>query len=126
MFQEGTYISGLLGAVFPIIIMWPLFYIRALGAGDIKLLSVLGSFYGYKVILSFMVISLFFGAILSIFQIVRCGNLNIRLQYFYCYISNYIRTKKITKYYNAKHEGREPVIHFSLAIFMAHLYFVLQ
>jgi len=126
VFREGTYVSGLLGVLFPIIIMWPLFYIRTLGAGDIKLLAVLGSFYGYKAIPSFILISLFFGAILSIIQIVRCGNLNIRLQYFYCYISNYVTTKKITKYYDAKREGRDPVIHFSLAIFMAHLYVVLQ
>ena len=123
MFQEGTYVNSLFGALIPIIILWPLFYTRTLGAGDIKLFSVLGSFYGYKVIPSFIIVAFFCGAIISIIQIVRLNNLKIRLQYFFCYSSNFIKTKKLTKYYNAKQDGREPVIHFSLAILMAHVFY---
>lgn len=124
-FLEGTYYRSLLGALFPLFLL-PLFYIRALGAGDIKLLCTVGSFYGFEQIPAFLVTTLFFAGILSTIQIVRCGNLNIRFQYFFCYISNYLKTKRRSKYYDAEQQGRESVIHFSLAIFMAHLFFVLQ
>ncbi|MFA9463503.1 MAG: prepilin peptidase [Velocimicrobium sp.] len=126
MFREGNYKKALIGFIIPIIILWPLFYIRALGAGDIKLLAVLGIFYGYDTIPVFIPSAFVFGAILSILQLIHSGNLNVRLQYFYCYISKYVTTKKIIKYYNVDREGRKSVIHFSIAILLAHIFFLLQ
>lgn len=124
-FVQGTYAESFLGALFPLLLL-PLFHIRALGAGDIKLLCVAGSFYGFTQIPAFLIVTLFFAGILSTIQVIRYGNLSLRFQYFFCYISNYLKTKEYYKYYDAGCHGREPVIHFSLAIFLAHLFFVLQ
>ena len=39
--------QGVLGALFPLIVLFPVFVIRGLGAGDLKLLSLAGIFYHY-------------------------------------------------------------------------------
>lgn len=116
---EGDVAKGAIGLLLPILLLYPLFYIHALGAGDIKLFAVIGMFLGYPDIFYFIISAFFFGAGLSVIQIVRYGNLKSRMYYFICYISNYLRTKKVEAYYMEDRDGRQPVIHFSLAILLA-------
>lgn len=126
MILEQSYISSLFGMLLPIFLLWPLFYIRALGAGDIKLFSVLGIFYGYQKIVSFIIVAFIIAAIISIIHIIKSNNLKVRMQYFICYISNVITTKKISNYYCKQQDGTSPVIHFSIAIVMSYLFSVIQ
>ncbi len=53
----------------PVILFYLLFQMRALGAGDIKLFSVIGSFVSVKELLFMMVCSLFMGAVLGTVKI---------------------------------------------------------
>ncbi len=48
--------------LWPIILLYPLFLVRGLGAGDIKLFSVLSIFYSFSTMIQIMIISLYIGA----------------------------------------------------------------
>jgi prepilin peptidase CpaA len=107
----------------PILILFPLFLIKALGAGDIKLFSVIGGFFGLSYAIQLMAISFVIGAILSLLQIIRYKNLKFRLLFFSSYLKELhlkITTQNVKKfeYYDKKRDGTEGVIHFSIAIFL--------
>lgn len=63
--------------VFGVNVLWPIatlyvfFLIRALGAGDIKLFSVLATVVGAKDLLMIIALSLIFGAIVGITRIIK-------------------------------------------------------
>ena len=59
-------------AAWPILLLYPLFLLRGLGAGDIKLFSVLSVFYPCSILTQIMVYSLFIGAGISICHILVC------------------------------------------------------
>lgn len=48
--------------LWPIIILYPLFLMRGLGAGDIKLFSVLSILYPFSILIQIMILSLYVGA----------------------------------------------------------------
>ena len=70
------YSEGLMGVLFyviniliPVIFLHLLFQMRALGAGDIKLFSMLGAFISIEQLLELMVLAFFAGALLGICKI---------------------------------------------------------
>lgn len=117
----------------PILILLPFFLFKVLGAGDIKLFSVVGCYLGISTLIQVMILSFFFGAILSILYIIRTKSLYKRISHFKSYISKVIKeyqefikidkvnikNLKIIPYYQKEEHGREGVIHFSIAIFLA-------
>ncbi len=59
----------MLGIIFPIILLFPIFIIKGLGAGDIKLIAVIGSFLSmseYQAILNLIILSILIGGVQSI------------------------------------------------------------
>lgn len=111
----------LLGAAVPILMLYLLFVFRMIGAGDIKMLSVLGGFMGPVAIVVCMGISFIFGAVLSLAVMILCGNLMSRLRYFTGYFHRLTTTKEIIPYI---HKGkRMENIHFSVPILMSVLLF---
>ena len=116
MVLEQTYVSALVGLLLPILICWPLFHIRALGAGDIKLFSLIGFFYGYTFLPPFMLRALILGALLSLIQIFRNRNLSKRFRYFFHYIFTVYTTKKLVRYYEPESDKKDAAVHFSIAI----------
>ena len=62
-------ISGLLTGIFqisfPVIVLYLLFLIGALGAGDIKLFSVVGGFVNFKVLIGCMIYAFLVAAVFS-------------------------------------------------------------
>lgn len=114
------------GVIFPILVLFIFFYYKMLGAGDIKLFSVLGGVSGVFSIVDVMVVSVFFGGLLSVLFIVRHNKIfKIRLRYLLTYFSDITRQKKILPYvrraewYEEKEHIREGHIHYSIAIFCA-------
>jgi Flp pilus assembly protein protease CpaA len=69
-----------------------------LGAGDIKLFSVISGVSGVYSIIDVMTVSLFFGALLSVIFLIRHRNLRSRLQYLAAYFSKIIIKKEILPY----------------------------
>jgi prepilin peptidase CpaA len=91
-------IFWLLDALFPIMILFIFFYCKMLGAGDIKLFSVISGVSGVYSMIDVMTVSLFFGALLSVIFLIRHRNLRSRLQYLAAYFSKIIIKKEILPY----------------------------
>lgn len=71
LFCEGVIgvLTGIFQIFFPIIILYLLFLIGALGAGDIKLFSVIGGFVNFKVLVWCMVYAFIVAAVFSLGKI---------------------------------------------------------
>lgn len=125
----------LIAMIIPVIILFPLFLFKVLGAGDIKLFSVVGCYLGISTVIQVIIISFFTGAILSTFYIIRTKSLYKRISHFKEYISKIkeeyresltaskisITNLKIIPYYQKEEDKAEGVIHFSIAIFLAYI-----
>jgi prepilin peptidase CpaA len=102
------------GAVFPFILLFPLFIFRMLGAGDIKLLMAVGGICGLPSILYILLTALSAGAILSFFLMLAGTGFRPRFRYFLTYISNVFISGKAIPY---RKEGIRPEnFHFSVPI----------
>lgn len=108
-----------LGSIIPIIITYVLFYFKMLGAGDIKLLSVIGGMCGIGFLKSVLPASLFVGAVLSLMQMFRWKQLKIRFLYFFKYVTEMIETKQYAPYYESERDGTKCVIRYSIAVGIA-------
>lgn len=118
----------LTGVGIPILLLYILFFFRMIGSGDIKLLSVLGGFIGPMFIAKCIFLSFLFGAVISVFIILLCGNLSARLKYFTSYINRLLNTKEfslangVVPYYVAG--KRMENIHFTVPILMSMVVYV--
>jgi Flp pilus assembly protein protease CpaA len=71
---ETTLLQSIIGIVLPVVILFALYALRILGAGDIKLFSVIGAFTGFsvwKIICLSMIFGAFAGAVMVIRRVVR-------------------------------------------------------
>ena len=130
LFGFSGSIFWLKGILFPMITLFIFFYYKMIGAGDIKLFSLIGGVSGIYSIIDIMTVSLFFGALLSVMFILRYRNLRSRLQYLLTYFSNITKQKKILPYvqqmrgkWNRKKHIEEGHIHYSTAILCAVIYY---
>lgn len=120
-------LDGFIGMVVPVIILFPFFLFKVLGAGDIKLFSMIGLFYGIPFVLNSMLYSLFIAGFMSILYLIRSKQFQARYEYFIRYIkSSYVKVTKdeksrngIIPYYDVSRDGNTGVIHYSLAIIVA-------
>ena len=108
--------SFVVGVLFPVLVLWLLFRFRVMGAGDIKLFSVIGGLYGASFVSRVMLVALFLGAVMSVFQLLRYQNLSYRLQYLAEFVSNYLKTGEIKPYYVRERDGTKIIVHFAVAI----------
>ena len=82
-----------LGGVFlPILVFGPLYYFRMIGAGDIKLMSVIGAFMGPAVCFSCMLGAVLAGGVLSFALVLYHRDLAARL---FC-LADYVREYRST------------------------------
>ncbi len=100
---------------FPVIVLFLLFLMHALGAGDIKLFSMIGSIWNLKVLCWCMVCSFVTGAVISLIKLLYQKNLFPRLIYFFQYMKKCRRAKSIL-IYREQSEGNQNIIHFSISI----------
>lgn len=105
-----------IGGVVPVFLLIILFCFRMIGASDIKLVSVIGCFYGVVYGIKVFIAALFIGGILSVIRCIRFGYLRNRIGYFAEYIKNVIRTKTIDAYYIRERDGEDVAIPFGMAI----------
>lgn len=90
-----------------------------LGASDVKLFSVIGSFAGVQRICLIMVTALFFGAAMAVVKIIFQKNFRRRFRHLFNYTKNCIQEKKLLTYYDWEKEGEDGVIPFTIAISLA-------
>lgn len=107
----------------PVLVFYLLFLMRALGAGDIKLFSVIGSCIGLEGLVKVVIYSFLSGAVISCIVLVRNQNLYSRLTYFSGYIRTALLTKSITKY-DYESDGKQNIIHFSIPVLIGFLMYL--
>lgn len=114
---NGLYFA-VLGLIVPFIILFPLYYLRMLGAGDIKLFCSLGALIGLKLIIYSILYSFICGAFIAIaIMLVRKNSLQ-RLKYFIGYIKNCILCMKLIPYEAEISKSNGSKMHFTVPIAM--------
>ena len=96
-------IAGLVMAL-----VYPLYKIGCLGAGDVKLLGMTAGFLPFKKILVFLFVSLLISSVISLIKMFRRDMFWERLRYLFAYFSDVLR-KGYFKLYFEKQEERDGV-----------------
>ncbi len=109
----------LINVSLPVILFYLLFLIRVLGAGDIKLFSMIGSIWGLQVLCTTIILSFFVAAILSLCKTLYHHNLISRLRVFGEYMNNTLASRQLQRYPQESQE-KQHVIHFSIAILIGY------
>lgn len=105
----------------PIIVLFILFLMRVLGAGDIKLFSVISGICSFREWIVCMAAAFLIGAILAAVRMIYLKNLNLRILCLGIYIRTILTERSFFPYpFGAKEQ--ENTIHFSIAILIG--YFV--
>ena len=108
------------GVILPVMILGSLFYFRMMGAGDIKLLCVAGSFLGPVTGLLCIFYTFLIGGILSAVLLLKRRNLVRRIVYFQNYVTQYLQTKQWSPYMNK--QDRDSHLCFSIPVFLSLLF----
>ena len=77
LLQEGCVglLTGVIQISFPVIVLYLFFLIGALGAGDIKLFSLIGGFINFRELITCIVASFVLGAVWSLIKLLIDGRL---------------------------------------------------
>ena len=98
----------------PVIVLYLLFLAGAIGAGDIKLFSVIGGFVHIRQLAVCMIFSFVIGAVLSLARMIRNQNLQLSLYQAFGYFAGLFQGEYKT--YRRDLLGEKNLIHFSFAI----------
>ncbi|MEY8339431.1 prepilin peptidase [Lachnospiraceae bacterium 62-35] len=116
----GLYIKGwefLIPAMAVIVIFFPMFLCRMMGAGDIKTMALLTGYLGPSLGSRALFAGFLTGGLVSLLKLLYRKELIKRLIYFQAYIRRLIHTRKITPYYNSNRDGYGITIPFTLCLF---------
>ena len=101
--QMGVY---LLTTVVVLFLLYPLFRIGGLGAGDVKLLSVCSGYFSGSQIFHFLFLSMLISAVFSLIPLLKERNMRERASYFAEYCTDVIRSGKWQLYLPGQGEKR--------------------
>lgn len=110
----GALKGTIIGACFPLVLL-PLFCLRMIGGGDIKLLCMAGAFLGWPASCRCLVLSFFAGGILSFALVCIRGNFFSRMFRLKTYLQECLQTGKAGPY--LQEEDKDGRFCFSAAIF---------
>lgn len=123
---ERNYIQLLLGIAIPLVCFFPLFMCRAMGAGDIKLLMVTGTFFTIRENVKCIILAVLLGGMIALFKVLCHKNLRERMKYMLAYFGNACRYAAAGSYYDSPYmnPGNPKVVEaagikFSLPILLA-------
>ncbi len=107
-------VDFLAGAIAPLLALGILHYFRMLGAGDIKLLMVLGGFLDFAGSLKCIGVSFLIAAVFSVAVLFKHRILVRRLNYFVQYLHNYRKNKMWAPYIGGQEDAA--YLHFSIPV----------
>ena len=110
----------LINVSIPVILCYLLFLMHALGAGDIKLFSVIGGIWNLHVLIITIIVSFLVAAGMSFGKLLYHRNLISRLCIFGKYIHQVMTTFQLSEYPKGT-QGKQHIIHFSIAILIGYL-----
>lgn len=120
-----TFFRYLGGMLLPVFCLWILFYFRMIGAGDIKLFAVIGSFIG-KDVVWVMIYSMVVNGIFSFFILYRERAFVQRFLYFGEYIKNFFWIKERNPYCGVDWKSSPFAIHFTVGIWIGFLLYLVK
>ena len=121
--QAVLYIIRLLAVT---AIWFPLFRLRMIGAGDVKLMALMAGYLGFAVSAGVILYGFFIGAILAFLKMLVYRNLYQRLNYFFAYIRRLFQTREAVPYYQASRDGKEAVIPLGLCLLGGCVWYVVR
>lgn len=121
IYAEGTVgvLLFFLYITIPVILLFILFLMHALGAGDIKLLSVICSICNIKEITCCIIASFLAGAIMALIKMLMQKNLYVRLSCLFSYVRELTAKRTFQSY--SYGERYSSTIHFSISILIGYL-----
>lgn len=117
--------NSILGIIIPIILLFVMYALRMLGAGDIKLFSALGAVFGVKYIIEIMAYSFIAGGIIAFVLIIVRKNAKERILHLFNYLKSLILTLRFlpyTEFGNKEDRGKFP---FAYAVFWGTSIFII-
>lgn len=112
------------GSLLPLLLMAGLFYFRMIGAGDLKLLAVIGGFLGPVQVLVCILTAFLLGGMIALFLMLRRQNIFERFTCLFTYVLLYAREKKWQPYPVQANAGA--TFCFSVPVFLAVLWYVIR
>ena len=103
----------------PIVVCFIFYLLHMFGAGDIKLFSIIYSYYTIQFGVKVMIVSLLIGALFSVTKMFLQKSFIRRFRHFSEYIKNLAAGKAGAAYYDLKKCGDEGVIPFTICITLA-------
>lgn len=104
---------------FPVIVLYLLYLLGVLGAGDIKLFSIIGGFTNFKLLINCMLYSFVAGAVIAVCRMLYNRNLRISIFKAGVYFRS-IRQDGLVSYHKEWAERRN-LMHFSMAILIGYI-----
>lgn len=105
-----------IGLILPITLLFLLFVLRMLGAGDIKLVAVIGGILGIRFLMDCSIYILVAAAIMALLKMLKERNLIKRFKHFFLFIWNIIINRQVGIYDDLNKEDKSHVIRLSYAI----------
>lgn len=122
----GNILKHIPGIIFPLVILFPLYKIGVMGAGDLKLLSVLGFYFPFLELIFCIFMAFLLGAFHSLFALIRYENFYERMTYLFSYLKECFCLGRFRYYYLDSGGNRDAdfgqdnsKIHFSIPIFIS-------
>lgn len=105
-------------------IWFPLFRLRMIGAGDVKLMALTAGFLGFGLGANVILYGFFIGAVLAFLKMLVCRNLHRRLAFFFAYIRRLFLTKEPLPYYQASRDGKSAVIPLAACLLAGYVWYL--
>lgn len=129
LLYHGEILKFIPGILFPIIILFPLYKIGVLGAGDIKLFSMTGFYFPFMQSIFCIFTAFLIGAFISVISFIRYENFVERMTYLFSYLKKCFDLGHFRYYYldsNGRNvsgsEYEKSKIHFAIPIFISVLF----
>ena len=116
----GGVVTFVWKALWPILVLFLLFLIRALGAGDIKLFSVISVFLSTRETAYVIAVSFLLGAFVSLLRMLRRRQTLYRVGLLMAYARSCVAAKRLRSYETV--EESESYLHFAVCIFAAYVF----
>ena len=113
------------GMILPLFLFYPIYKVGGIGAGDIKLFSLLGCYFPFMQSMVCIFASLFLAALLSLIKMAYYQNFMERMEYLFSYIKESISSGKFLYYYNTSSlndKTERSQIHLAIPIFFGALW----
>lgn len=108
--------NGILLSIIPIVMLYFLFQMKALGAGDIKLFSAVGVYLGYQELFFWIMTSFICGALIGCVLLVRRKIMIRQIHYFFNYVKEQVQLFPNQRIYQNARIGQDNVMHFTIAM----------